>query len=256
MTISRDHPGFNDASYRKRRDFIAKLGNDSSIDIKYTETERLTWWEVSQKLMKLYPRFACKAYNVSLAASKITCENIPQLSEINNTLEKKGFSIQPVSGLITPRSFLETLEKNVMLCTRYIRHHSVPEYTPEPDIIHEVLGHCVFFHDEKYRELNRAFGRAARRACDDSLLRISRIYWYTVEFGLCTENNNVKAYGAGLLSSLQELSNTNNVEIAPMRFEDIAGSSFDTMTTHSKLYLSPYTYEKTASIIIDFLESL
>mmetsp|Transcript_38637 Transcript_38637/g.91573 ORF Transcript_38637/g.91573 Transcript_38637/m.91573 type:complete len:146 (-) Transcript_38637:126-563(-) len=86
-----------------------------------------------------------------------------------------------------------------------MRHHSEPMYTPEPDVIHELLGHVVMLADPVYCELVNTIGRASLAASDKEIWHLTKIYWYTVEFGTVKEGNEIRAFGAGLLSSYGEL---------------------------------------------------
>ena len=250
------HPGFEDREYRKRRNYIAANLAESCEDILYLESENATWKHIFTSLNKLYTSSACKPYRSSLGSLNISSEAIPQFSQINKELAKYDFRVHPVEGLIGTRKFMEKLSEGTMLCTRYIRHHSKPNYTPEPDIVHEVMGHCVFFADQKYRELNRAFGRAAQRVDNVLLEKIAQLYWYTVEFGICTEDDEPKAWGAGLLSSVEELNNVRTIPKEILSFRDLMYLDYDTMNPHKKLYQSPDDFYQTGDEIIKFLNSL
>src|SRR5438477_8102676 len=112
----------------------------------------------------------------------------------------------PVDGLFTAGAFLSQLARGVFLSTQNMRHHSVPLYTPEPDVVHELVGHAATFGHEGFVRLNRAFGEATLRARDDAAVeKIGRLYWFTLEFGVVREGAKLKVYGAGLLSSFGEL---------------------------------------------------
>ena len=92
-------------------------------------------------------------------------DRIPQLREVNEQVQAiSGFRLEPVAGLVQPRVFLENLADGVFLCTQYIRHHSTPLYTPEPDVVHEIVGHGVTLACPELAELNRLFGQAVKRA--------------------------------------------------------------------------------------------
>ena len=154
---------------------------------------------------------------------------IPQLAEVSARVERlSGFRLEPVAGLVEPRVFLENLADGVFLCTQYIRHHSAPLYTPEPDVVHELIGHGVTLASPRLAELNRMFGRAVgRTTSDEALERLSRVYWHTIEFGVLREGGCVKAYGTGLLSSAGELEAMGRAELRPLDLEAASRQDYD-----------------------------
>ena len=132
--------------------------------------------------------------------------NIPQLEDISKYLKAKtGWRLKPVAGLLTQREFLNSLAFRVFNCTQYLRHHSDPLYTPEPDLIHELMGHAPMFANEEFGDFSQEIGLSSLGASEAELERLAAIFWYTVEFGMCEQQGQRKAYGAGILSSLGEL---------------------------------------------------
>jgi phenylalanine-4-hydroxylase len=116
-----------------------------------------------------------------------------------------GWQIRPVAGLLHPREFLNAFAFRTFHSTQYIRHGSNPMYTPEPDICHEILGHVPMFADPSFAELAWVIGQASLGASEKNLWHLAKLYWYTVEFGTVKEGEEIKAFGAGLLSSFGEL---------------------------------------------------
>ncbi|HEX8558711.1 MAG TPA: phenylalanine 4-monooxygenase [Pyrinomonadaceae bacterium] len=234
VRLSPDHPGFRDAEYRARRNRIARLALEHRAgepvpDAPYTEEEHGVWRAIREALEPAHESHACAEYLECVRRLELPRDRIPQMREVSERVEAcSGFRLEPVAGLVEPRVFLETLARGVFLSTQYIRHHSAPLYTPEPDVAHEVLGHAVTLASEPLAEINRLFGEAVRRTREASALeRLSRVYWFTVEFGVLREGGGVKAYGAGLLSSAGELEAMRGAELRPLDIEAASRTRYD-----------------------------
>src|SRR6266436_10454061 len=234
VQLDPDHPGFRDREYRKRRNEIAQLAmnfqpGDQIPDAPYTAEEHQVWKTIWAALEPAHRKHACAEYLASLRRLSFDPDRIPQLREVNEKVQAiSGFRLEPVAGLVQPRVFLENLANGVFLCTQYIRHHSTPLYTPEPDVVHEIVGHGVTLASPRLAELNRLFGKAVKRTADsEALERLSRIYWFTVEFGVLREGGAVKAYGTGLLSSAGELEKMHEADLRPLDLEAAARHDYD-----------------------------
>ena len=150
-----DHPGFRDPVYKKRRSEITNMAmeyrmRDPIPRVTYTDVEKDVWAHCYRKLTELFKTNACDEFNwtINEFQKEINlCETeIPQLDDISNFLRSRtGWRLKPVGGLLTQREFLNGLAFKVFHSTQYIRHHSQPMYTPEPDILHELMGHAPMF---------------------------------------------------------------------------------------------------------------
>ncbi len=175
-----DHPGFSDPEYRKRRDMISKAALAYSIRdkdlprIEYTQTEKEVWKFCYTKLKELFKTNACEEFRWTIDQFEkhvgFTTEEIPQLDSISKFLQSQtGWRLKPVGGLLTQREFLNGLAFKIFHSTQYIRHHSVPLYTPEPDIIHELLGHAPMFAHKDFADFSQEIGLASLGATEREL---------------------------------------------------------------------------------------
>lgn len=234
VQLDPDHPGFRDGEYRARRNQIAQLAmnyqrGDQIPDAPYTNDEHRVWQTIWRALRPAHQAHACMEYLNAIKQLDFAEDRIPQLREVTKRVQAiSGFRLEPVAGLVQPRVFLENLADGVFLCTQYIRHHSTPMYTPEPDVVHEIVGHGVTLACPQLAELNRLFGRAVKRTSSaEALERLSRVYWFTIEFGALRENGSVKAYGTGLLSSAGEMEEMHQVELRPLELQSASLQQYD-----------------------------
>src|SRR5258707_12117482 len=234
VQLDRDHPGFRNLAYRQRSNQIAQIAlkyqpGDPIPEAPYTDQEDQVWSPIWQALQPAHRQNACAEYLDCLQKLNFAPQRIPQLREVNEkVLAISGFRLEPVAGLVQPRVFLENLAGGVFLCTQYIRHHSTPLYTPEPDVVHEIVGHGVTLASERLAELNRLLGEAVKRTTtQDALDRLSRVYWFTIEFGALGEGESVKAYGTGLLFSAGEMEEMSGAELRALDLEAASRQPYD-----------------------------
>lgn len=229
-----DHPGVHDEEYLARRAHIAEVGaghrpGDPIPDVHYSAEEDQVWATVSAELEVLHQRHACDEVRRGIERLALPTDRVPQLREVDARLsELSGFRIRPVPGLVPTREFYGSLAERTFLSTQYIRHHSVPFYTPEPDIVHEIIGHATMLASPRLADLYEAAGRASLRATTDEALELfSRVFWFTLEFGVVRESGEVLAYGAGLLSSYGEIQEFHQAEIRPWDLAAMGTTDYD-----------------------------
>ena len=246
ITLDQEHPGFRDRAYRVRRDAIARLAlahrrGEPPPEVAYNPDEQKVWDGVLTALAPLHARYACKSFLDAWPRLGFDRARIPQLSEVSAQLKgHTGFTYEPVAGLMSPREFMERLAGRAFLATQYMRHPSAPLYTPEPDVIHELVGHAPLLSDERYARLNALFGEATAATDDTGVERLIRTYWFCLEFGLVREGDGVKAVGAGLLSSFGELGRFEREStLLPFDLERIAQTPFDPTQYQATLFVAP-----------------
>jgi phenylalanine-4-hydroxylase len=259
VELDPDHPGFRDKEYRARRNRIARIASEyvpGSVipDAPYVPEEHEVWRAIMSALGPAHRAHACAEYLACAERLGLPPDRIPQLSEVSGKVEAlSGFRLEPVAGLVEPRVFLESLAGGVFLSTQYIRHHSSPLYTPEPDVAHEVVGHAVTLASERLAEINRLVGRAVRRAqTEEAMRRLARVYWFTVEFGVVREGGAVKAYGTGLLSSAGELEAMRGAELRPLDLEEASRLEFDP-TRYQPVLFCAASFEEMHSALREYL---
>jgi phenylalanine-4-hydroxylase len=261
VELAGDHPGVTDPAYRARRDHLAGLAaawrpGEPIPTPAYTEEEHGVWAEVSACLDELHERYACEAFLEGKAALRLALDRVPQLPEVTAGLEPvAGFRYQPVAGLAPLRDFYGSFSQGVFWSTQYLRHPSVPLYTPEPDVIHEVIGHANQLAGPAYADLYRMVGAAvARTRGQDSLRFLSHVFWYTMEFGVVREHGELRAFGAGILSSVGETSSFRDADLRPVDLLAMGRAEYDITRFQPVLYAwsSPAALEDGLS---RFLES-
>uniref|UniRef100_A0A3Q0KC16 Tyrosine 3-monooxygenase n=1 Tax=Schistosoma mansoni TaxID=6183 RepID=A0A3Q0KC16_SCHMA len=245
--LQTDHPGFHDKVYRERREAIAKIAfqykyGDRIPEVEYTKEEIETWGLVFTKMKAVHASRACREYIDGFQLLEKYCnynsESIPQLQTICEFMHRtSGFRIRPVAGLVSPRDFLASLAFRVFQCTQYIRHHSRPMHTPEPDCIHELIGHMPMLVNRQFADFSQELGLASLGASEEEITRLSTLYWFTVEFGLCNENGETRALGAGIMSSYGELENAfSDLSVKePFNINDAAVQVYDDVG-YQKIY--------------------
>ncbi|XP_022099178.1 phenylalanine-4-hydroxylase-like isoform X2 [Acanthaster planci] len=209
------HPGAKDPEYQALRKMCWNIAHNYTIGtpipvIEYTESQIKTFGAIYSKLKILYPTNACKEFNEIfpdlVKECNISEDHIPQMEDVSQFVKKRtGFVLRPVSALLSARDFLSALAFHVFPATQYLRHPSSPFYTPEPDLCHELLGHCALLANPEFAQFSQEIGLASLGAPDEYIEKLASVYWFTVEFGVCKESTGRKAYGAGLLSSVAEI---------------------------------------------------
>jgi phenylalanine-4-hydroxylase len=256
-----DHPGAGDEAYRRRRAVIAAAlaghtpGDEIPL-VEYTAEEDGVWSVVAKELAAKHERLACRCYLDSAGRLELAEDRVPQLRDVDARLRAaSGFGLRPVAGLVPARQFYAALAERTFLATQYIRHHSTPYYTPEPDIVHEIIGHARALAGEPFAELYEAAGRASLRATTPAAADFfSRVFWFTLEFGVVQEAGEIRAYGAGLLSSFGELDAFRDAEIRPFDLAAMGTQHYD-ITRYQDVLFAAASFEEMRERLLEFFAS-
>lgn len=173
--------------------------------IAYGATEHATWQRLYTRQMALLPGRACAEYLAGVERLGLSATYVPQLAEVDAALGRAtGFGVEAVPALITPKRFFGLLARRRFPVATFIRRPEHLDYIEEPDIFHEVFGHCPLLTHPAYADFIQHYGEVALGLPEKLLWRLQRLFWFTVEFGLIETAEGRRVYGAGILSSFAE----------------------------------------------------
>ncbi|MFF7941845.1 phenylalanine 4-monooxygenase [Nocardia gamkensis] len=232
--LSDEHPGVHDPAYRARRNAIAALALDYAPgkplpQIAYTDEEQRVWQIVSAELARKHRSHASAEVLAAAEALSLPTDHIPQLDEVSAALAPlTGFRYAPAAGLVPLREFFGSFADRIFHSTQYIRHHSAPLYTPEPDAIHEIIGHANQIASPRFAAIYATVGAAVARLSTDRALKfLADVFWFSMEFGVVREHGEIRCYGAGLLSSYGEIEEFRHAELRPLDIAQMGTATYD-----------------------------
>lgn len=169
----------------------------------YTPEQHATWAELVSRRMPQLAEHACREYLDGFEQIGLRKDTIPNLAEVNKRLRPRtGWNATPVSGFLPPDAFFEMLAARQFPTTTWLRSRESLEYTPEPDIFHDVFGHVPMHAHPIFADFLQEYGRVCAGLKDkEKLERMGRLFWFTVEFGVIRQDGEIKIYGSGLISS-------------------------------------------------------
>jgi phenylalanine-4-hydroxylase len=175
----------------------------------YTTEQHAVWAELVRRRMPQLEQHAAREYLDGFETLCLPYDRLPNLNAISAKLQlRTGWNTTPVSGFMPAPAFFEMLAARRFPTTTWLRSRDSLQYTPEPDIFHDVFGHVPMHAHPVFADFLAHYGQLCARIRDEAILeRIGRVFWYTVEFGLIRQDGRVKVYGSGLISSDGECSN-------------------------------------------------
>jgi len=250
LELEPGHPGLGDEGYIQRRKELFALCRRHRLEnlgpplIDYNAEETRIWREVSPKLDELHLRYACQIYLNAKRELAITGDEIPQLRHLSDRVRREtNMHLVPAEGALPYRTFYEYIAQRGFPVTQFIRHGSHPEFTPEPDMIHDCLGHVPPLMNQDYAELVTLIGKAAATTrAGEQLLALKRFSWFSIEFGLIAEAGTTKVFGAGILSSTGEIPysiDSPDVKREPFVTDVVINTDYDPSRMQDHLFIAP-----------------
>jgi phenylalanine-4-hydroxylase len=175
---------------------------------RYTEEQHATWSELVHRRTPQVEQFACREYLEGYRLIGIEEGRLPNLEAISERLlPRTGWRTTAVTGFLPASAFFEMLANREFPSTTWLRDRSSLEYTPEPDIFHDVFGHVPMHAHQVFADFLERYGELCAATEDPGVLeKLGRLFWYTVEFGLIWERGELKMFGSGIISSHGECS--------------------------------------------------
>ncbi len=196
----------------------------------YSEADQNIWKYLYNRQMKYLPGRACEEYLNGLEKLNFTHERIPALKDLSAIFNHETrWKVARVPGLIHEQDFFELLHKKIFPSTDYIRGKDELDYTPAPDLFHDMFGHMPMLTDPNFASFYQMFGEAAFNAKGKDRKYLETFHWFTVEFGLIKKSEGMRIYGAGIVSSLGEVQHalSNDVEVLDFNPEKIVVQDYD-----------------------------
>ena len=174
---------------------------------RYTTDDQWVWQTLFDRQMRVLPTVASSRFLDGLPRVDFQAAKIPDFAEVNPLLDQAtGWTLVAVPGIVDDRTFFELLAARRFPATTWLRTPAQLDYLEEPDMFHDVFAHVPLLTDAFFADFLQAMGTLALRYLHDAraVELLSRLYWFTVEFGLIAEDGGLRIYGAGILSSAGE----------------------------------------------------
>ncbi|HZX55945.1 MAG TPA: phenylalanine 4-monooxygenase, partial [Ilumatobacteraceae bacterium] len=226
--------------------------------VEYTPTENEVWSTVNSALTELHVEYAVNEYRDAAAVLDLPRDSVPQLADVSDRLtELSGWRLCAVPGLVSTADFFACLADRCFPSSQYVRHQSVPFYTPEPDVLHELIGHANSLASPRIAGLYERAGQVAGKLTDPRLAELlGRVFWFTLEFGVAREDGVLRTYGAGLLSSFGEITNFRNADVRPFD-TDAMGDFVDyEISTFQDVLFAADSFDDAEGRLLKFFDQL
>jgi len=178
---------------------------DANGIAQYSSEENQVWHDLVVRQLPIVTPRACKEYLDGIKKLQFTKDHIPQCKEISKILrEATGWQLEPVPALIPYDHFFSLIANKKFPAATFIRRRDEIDYLQEPDIFHEIFGHCPLLTNQAYANFTETYGKLGQYASEEDRIMLARLYWFTIEFGLINTKDGLRVYGGGILSSKEE----------------------------------------------------
>lgn len=219
--------------------------SDEDGFIHWSADENKIWSELMQRQLSCIKGKACDEYLDGLKKLNLPLDRIPQLAEINAVLEPStGWKVTEVPALISFDRFFQLLANKEFPVATFIRSREEFDYLQEPDVFHEIFGHCAMLTHPAFAEFTHTYGKLGLAASKEDRVYLARLYWFTIEFGLLNSKDGLRIYGGGILSSPGETLYAIRSEIPERKAFDVV----DVLRTPYRIDIMQPVYFKINSI--------
>lgn len=222
----------------------------------YSEIDQETWRILHARQTAFLPGRACDAYLEGARTLTLDGQRIPSLRDLSARLDAAtGWTVARVPGLVHERDFFDLLARRIFPSTDYIRGREELDYTPAPDLFHDIFGHMPMLTEPDFADFYQRFGQAALKATGYQRVQMERLHWFSVEFGLVCQpvedgTTARRIFGAGILSSHGEVQHalSDAVEVRPYDIAAVAEQDYDVW------HLQPLLFELASfeQLVTDF----
>jgi len=195
----------------------------------YTPEMHANWTYLFDRQKKLLPGRAGEAYMQGIETLEMKSDRIPMLKDLSRAMEREtGWRIARIPGLLHEQDFFRLISERTFPSTDYIRESHELDYTPAPDCFHDMFGHMPMLTEPAVADFYHLFGRAALKAVGPQRTALERLHWFTIEFGLIRETQGLRVFGAGIMSSKEELANalSDDVDVRPFSIQDVIAQDY------------------------------
>ncbi len=202
---------------------------DEIVPPDYPQQDHDNWRFLFERQMELLPGRAGAAYLRGVRTLDMTADRIPALRDLSRILEREtGWQVARIPGLLHERDFFTLLSERKFPSTDYIRGTDELDYTPAPDLFHDIFGHMPMLTEPAFADFYQLFGQAALTATGTDRQSLERLHWFAVEFGLIRDPQEIRIFGAGVLSSKDEVVHAlAHAEQRPFSVDAVIGQDYE-----------------------------